>query len=88
MITQGRRVYVEEGQHISDMLEPGDYGKARDGVWWCFPPETGIGIGRLTLHSITEHEDGTITVSPSILMGGAHDKKWHGFLERGVWRQA
>lgn len=44
-------------------------------------------------HSFTEEADGTLTISPSI-----SDRKrdqdpstpgdgWHGFLERGVWRQ-
>lgn len=33
---------------------------------------------------IVEHEDGTITVTPSIMDPGG----WHGFLERGVWRGA
>jgi hypothetical protein len=31
-------------------------------------------------HSVTEHEDGTITVSPSI-----QGDKYHGNLIRGVW---
>jgi hypothetical protein len=39
------------------------------------------------LHTIVEHEDGTITVSPSILVTGSHGKQWHGYLERGVWRE-
>jgi hypothetical protein len=39
------------------------------------------------VHTITEHEDGTITVSPSILRYPlAGDTGWHGYLERGVWR--
>lgn len=50
--------------------------------WWIRDP---LGsVGRLTTHTITEHDDGTITVSPSIYdtsPGG-----WHGWLERGVWR--
>jgi hypothetical protein len=41
---------------------------------------------------VVEHEDGTITVSPSILVSTSRDGKplevWHGFLERGVWRVA
>jgi hypothetical protein len=46
----------------------------------------------ITGHTIVEHEGGTITVSPSILISTSHDggKTWielfHGFLERGVWR--
>jgi len=40
-------------------------------------------VGRVSTHTITEHEDGTITVSPSIY--DAPDG-WHGYLKRGVWR--
>lgn len=36
-------------------------------------------------HTITEHDDGAITVSPSIQCQCCG---WHGFLEHGVWRQA
>jgi hypothetical protein len=50
-------------------------------------PEPGFGMGNLRNHEVTEHEDGTITVSPSILCTGHFDKQWHGYLERGVWRK-
>lgn len=49
-------------------------------------------VGNLSRHDITEHEDGTITVSPSILVSTSYDggkttvELWHGYLERGVWR--
>jgi hypothetical protein len=33
---------------------------------------------------ITEHDDGTISVQPSIMDPGG----WHGFLDRGVWTAA
>lgn len=39
--------------------------------------------GRVTKHEVSEHDDGTITVTPSILdddPGG-----YHGHLTRGVW---
>lgn len=32
-------------------------------------------------------EDGTITVSPSILISHWEGRSWHGYLERGVWRE-
>lgn len=42
-------------------------------------------------HSVTEEDDGTLTIAPSIgdtVRGGAGDSDgWHGFLEHGVWRQ-
>lgn len=67
----------------------GDYGRNR-GVWHCRPPR--CHLGSLERHDVTEHEDGTITVSPSILLhstdaDGKTVELWHGFLERGVWRE-
>lgn len=48
-------------------------------------------VGDLGNHDVVEHEDGTITVSPSILVSMPQDGKsvelWHGYLERGVWRE-
>ena len=86
----GRRVYPEENGY--PQLAPGDYGKDKDGHWWCKPPIEAPGMaGLLTNHNVIEHEDGTITVSPSILVStrwGEMTFTWHGFLERGVWRNA
>jgi hypothetical protein len=82
------------GRRLKDGDEsfaPGDYGKVR-GVWHARPPKGNL--GGLANHTVTEHEDGTITVSPSILItshksGTAGETTvWHGFLERGVWREA
>ena len=70
-------------------LEPGDYCK-RAGAWWVVLPSS---FGPCVLDGplqpdgwqVTEHDDRTITVSPSL-----HDVSkpdgWHGWLERGVWR--
>lgn len=49
-------------------------------------------------HVITEHDDGTISVGGSILghvlpsewiggVGPISSEAWHGWLERGVWRE-
>ena len=85
---QGKRHDLADGDEI---LEYGEYGwHAEHKKWYCLPPQTGdfySGQGSLGNHTIVEHEDGTITVSPSILMTGHHGKQWHGYLERGVWRQ-
>lgn len=54
--------------------------------WWIYLPEAGI--GRLTRHTVVEHEDGTITVTPSIAQGPAGGPwKRHGFLTRGEWKE-
>lgn len=54
------------------------------GCWWIYLPRGGA--GRLVDHDVVEHEDGTITVSPSIGMArseGGYVR--HGFFRRGVW---
>lgn len=54
--------------------------------WWIYLPSAGI--GRLTAHTVVEHEDGTITVTPSIAQGPPGGPwKRHGFLTRGEWRE-
>jgi Family of unknown function (DUF6527) len=72
-------------------LEPGDYcvrvdAETNERVAWVVTPN-GNGPARLDGWDLTEHEDGTITVSPSILAHESGNQPyWHGFLERGVWR--
>lgn len=69
-------------------LELGDYGRweADDSNWYARTP-TGL-LCNLSNHTVTEHADGTITVSPSILVMAGSPNQWHGFLEKGVWRTA
>jgi len=86
-LTPGKRVELVEDEYN---LQPGEYGKNSDG-WFCkcptFDPGFG-GVGGLSNHTVIEHEDGTITVSPSILSTfGSNGQQWHGFLERGIWRE-
>lgn len=68
------------------LFTDGDYGRHPNGTWFARPP--GSQLGNLSAHDVAEHEDGTITVSPSILITELGDgKTWHGYLERGVWRE-
>lgn len=65
-------------------LEPGEYTKGRGADWYARTPN-GM-LGNLGGHEVTEHADGTITVSPSILVtGGGDGKRYHGYLRAGVW---
>ena len=80
--TQGRRVHPNEDGMLN--LEPADYGKHPNGNWMAMCPDGHL--GNLANHDVTEYDDGTITVSPSILIK-AHDGKWHGFLRAGVWEE-
>jgi hypothetical protein len=94
-MTQAKR--VEDWNHLDE--KEICYGKApviREGKesfdWWIYFPS--LGIGMLTKHNIVEHEDGTITASPSILFEGHRTlpdgthitNTKHGYLEYGVWR--
>ena len=51
--------------------------------YFLYHPE--VGLGNLLNHTIEEHKDGTITVSPSIVIS-IGDATVHGFLEKGKWR--
>jgi len=58
------------------------------GQWLLYLPN--CGVGNLADHKVTEHEDGTISVTPSIKITG-HDKGnpsvRHGHLTCGVWTE-
>ncbi len=87
MNSPGKHIDLTEDNHA---LEPGEYGKDPKGNWFCRVPAVPgkyFGVGGLGKHTIVEHEDGTITVSPSILCTGHHGATWHGYLEHGVWRE-
>jgi hypothetical protein len=80
----GRRVYN------TDLLCPGDYVKIGDSWLICVP--NGLhGTINNKIWNITEHEDGTITISPSILISidvpDTEKLSWHGYLEKGIWRE-
>jgi hypothetical protein len=86
------------GRRLASLAEfyqgqPGDYCKVTSDepgaapghtVWYIRDPAGSV--GQLRDHKVTEHDDGTITVSPSIL--NPRPGGWHGFLERGEWRSA
>jgi hypothetical protein len=80
----GRRIDFEEEDRLP-LLE-GDYGKDSQGIWYAVPPNFKVGYANLSKHKVIEHEDKTITVSPSILVQN-HIQKWHGYLEKGIWRE-
>lgn len=87
--TTGRRLPDGARWHGENAAQPGDYWRVRvDGEWtWrCMTPNGLTGL--LRQHEVTEHEDGTITVSPSILVCWPNRSKpmrYHGFLREGVW---
>lgn len=76
--TCGSRVDIEPHE-----FQPADYGKSSGG-WYCRPPWKHAG-GNLNGHTVTEHEDGTISVQPSILINIPGVGMWHGWLVKGWW---
>ena len=65
------------------------------GVWYVVAPNHDDDVwmaGRLEVHTVREHEDGTISVRPgdgssnSILIEG-NKRIWHGYIEHGVWTE-
>lgn len=78
---KGARKSPDENGQL--FLADGEYGKGANGIWYARPP--GYHMGNLLGHNVVEHNDGTITVSPSILISDGQTQ-WHGYLERGEWR--
>jgi hypothetical protein len=60
-----------------------DFAYYRLGSRWFIRCMVGCVLGRIgpATHSVDEHDDGTITVSPSLVMW----QGWHGWLRRGVF---
>ncbi len=84
----GTRLFREDGE--TDFLlriskTPDAYGTENGKHWYCTTPN-GL-FGSIGAHTVEEHPDGTITVSPSILVNRGLGEQWHGYLERGVWRK-
>lgn len=55
-------------------LKPGEMspviGSTKPDVWMVCCPTCG-NLGELRTHTVTEHEDGTVTVSPSLVCNGS-----------------
>lgn len=102
---QGRRLPDGDERLLSwphPGARPGDYGLYHgytgDKLALFFIKPNGsrghITFGGPDDHTYEEHEDGSITVNPSISNlkrddpgDGSTDDGWHGYLESGVWRQ-
>lgn len=91
-VTQGVRVHPRPDGFLDPALidAPARYGRAiaAEGAagWWQVTAPDGSG-GSLDprVHTIEEHEDGTITVSPSLDYSRRKPGGWHGWLRRGVF---
>ena len=68
--------------------------KLSDGTWNIFLPDERVKpdwdgvLGALANHSVEEHDDGTISVTPSIFItDGCTKIERHGYLTQGVWSE-
>lgn len=83
--------YLDRG--TGEPMHVEEEGNLTGTVWGIRVPQTGLSIGTLTKHTVREEEDGTISVRPgdgssnSILVSGPNAESWHGYIERGVWRE-
>lgn len=76
----GRRIEKGTSLHLG---VAGDYWQR--GPDWVGVTPNGLHCS-LARHDVVEHEDGTISVTPSILVNRGHLDSWHGYLTRGVWQ--
>jgi len=90
------------GKRITDQeweLNSGEYSKhqvdyqdGKKGIMWVCRTPNGH-YGTIVNHSVIEHKDDTITVSPSILLQTSKDGGktwiilWHGYLIKGEWKE-
>jgi hypothetical protein len=82
-VTQGKRRPDDTEPHE---LERGEYSLTAGGnAVWLMSPEGKAGHVHTPVWLIVEEADGTITVNPSIWWDSPTG--WHGYLERGVWRE-
>ena len=95
--TQGTRVHPNaEGWLVpAEIDKPACYGRATAPdarpvqCWWQITaPDGKVGSLNPAVHTVTEHEDGTITVRPSLDFSKRPGGGWHGWLEHGVFREA
>lgn len=84
------REHPEDRRWWGEPNDPRFESNLTGGVWGIVTPDGRYGM--LSVHTVREHEDGTISVRPgdgssnSILVaGGPEGGQWHGYIEHGVW---
>lgn len=84
-MTAGVRVGHVRELWGDDGIDGGYCPVQRDGqrTWMVRTPNGHL--GDLGAHDVTENDDGTITVSPSILVSNNTGELYHGYLVAGEW---
>lgn len=92
---QGKRIYPDENGWLPPSMKPGEYGyqtcedvkdEPRLGWWMICSPDGNIGTLDPSSRTIIEHEDGTLTVTPSLDWSRQIPGGWYGWLEKGFFR--
>lgn len=92
--TQGIRVMPNSDGWLQREIDlPAHYGRVTAeagqrgavGWWQVTTPDGSLGCLDPKVHTVTEHEDGTITVEPSLDMSKRKPGGWHGWLRKGVF---
>ena len=95
IVTQGTRVppNIDGYLDAQEIDKPARYGRAtaegakggRAGWWNVTAPDGSVGSLNPKVHQVEEHDDGTITVIPSLDYSRNKPGGWHGWLRRGVF---
>lgn len=92
--TPGVRVQPRADGYLDPNMPLASYGRptaarvqgTRSGWWQVRAPDGSGGSLNPEVHTIDEHEDGTITVRPSLDYSQRKPGAWHGWLTRGIFR--
>lgn len=91
MLTRGTRL---EGRAFRSLMGHATYGLNDRGQWEVCTPNGRRGSLDPADHTVTEHEDGTISVEPSLLIepltrasSGVVRPGWHGYLRFGTFQE-
>jgi hypothetical protein len=74
------RIYHKEDGNLYFPAGQSSYGKDIDDMWFFKHKDEHAGT-LFGTHTVVEHDDGTISVTPSIV-----GFKIHGYIEKGIWR--
>ena len=81
------KVLTGDGSRPVKVAEPSNL----TGCMWQFVGPHG-GVGTLTLHTVREHDDGTVSIRPNdgssnsiLFRQGDGGREWHGYVEHCVW---
>lgn len=75
------QVTIVAGGNDFGGYQPGEIGKVREGLWLICCPIC-KNLGKLRTHQVAENEDGTITISPSLVCNGLIYKAPHDSASR------